>query len=194
MGLAQEQGFDDKGQHLKSASMGFAQMMVGKPTAVSSNPFLPAAASAPPASGEMAIALVLAEMVRAGSIVSGPDLRRAAREVGAALAEGKAVLGRGGEGDDGGSDAREPAVPVAESIDPNGEFLVCLETGRKLKMLAKHLGALGLSPDAYRKRWGLPADYPMVAPRYSEARSEKSRRFWAGRAARLADGALADAA
>lgn len=65
----------------------------------------------------------------------------------------------------------EPAVPVRLSIKP--DYIVCLEDGKKLKMLKRHLmAAYGLTPDAYRKKWGLPADYPMVAPNYAETRRQ----------------------
>jgi predicted transcriptional regulator len=63
----------------------------------------------------------------------------------------------------------EPAVPVRSSIKP--DYIVCLEDGKKLKMLKRHLmTAYGMTPDDYRTKWGLPADYPMVAPNYAEAR------------------------
>jgi predicted transcriptional regulator len=63
----------------------------------------------------------------------------------------------------------EPAVPVRSSIKP--DFIVCLEDGKKLKMLKRHLMTrYGMTPDDYRAKWGLPADYPMVAPNYAEQR------------------------
>ena len=65
-----------------------------------------------------------------------------------------------------------PAVSVKKSIFP--DYIVCLEDGKKLKMLKRHLKtAYNLSPDDYRKRWGLPADYPMVAPNYAKHRKAK---------------------
>lgn len=70
--------------------------------------------------------------------------------------------------------AREPAVPVDRSVTP--EYLVCLEDGRRLKTLKRHLrAAYGLTPEAYRTRWGLPPDYPMVAPGYAKRRSSLAR-------------------
>jgi len=64
---------------------------------------------------------------------------------------------------------REPAVPVKQSIRP--DHLVCLEDGKKLKMLKRHLlRQYNLTPDAYRQKWSLPADYPMVAPDYAAER------------------------
>ena len=63
-----------------------------------------------------------------------------------------------------------PAVPVARSITP--DYLICLEDGRRLKMLKRHLrAAYGMTPEAYRARWRLPPDYPMVAPNYATRRS-----------------------
>ncbi|WP_100085529.1 MucR family transcriptional regulator [Nitrospirillum viridazoti] len=63
-----------------------------------------------------------------------------------------------------------PAVPVRRSVTP--DYIVCLEDGKKLKMLKRHLRtAYNLTPDEYRAKWGLPSDYPMVAPNYAERRS-----------------------
>lgn len=64
-----------------------------------------------------------------------------------------------------------PAVPVKASIKP--DYLICLEDGKKLKLLKRHLRAhFNLTPEQYRAKWGLPPDYPMVAPNYSARRSE----------------------
>ena len=74
----------------------------------------------------------------------------------------------------------KPAVPVRKSITP--EHLICLEDGKKLKMLKRHLrSTYGLTPDAYRAKWGLPPDYPMVAPNYAEARSAFAKQIGLGR-------------
>ncbi len=68
----------------------------------------------------------------------------------------------------------QPAVPINRSITP--DYLICLEDGKKLKMLKRHLKtAYGMSPEEYRERWGLPADYPMVAPSYAERRSKLAK-------------------
>ncbi len=73
----------------------------------------------------------------------------------------------------------EPAVPVSRSITP--DYIVCLEDGRRLKMLKRHLKtAYGMSPDEYRERWGLPADYPMVAPNYAARRSALAKEIGLG--------------
>ncbi|MFG1225752.1 Ros/MucR family transcriptional regulator, partial [Xanthobacter wiegelii] len=61
------------------------------------------------------------------------------------------------------------------------DYIVCLEDGRKLKSLKRHLlAAFGLTPEAYREKWGLPKDYPMVAPNYTAARSEMAKRIGLG--------------
>ncbi len=73
----------------------------------------------------------------------------------------------------------EPAVPVKKSVTP--EYLVCLEDGKKLKMLKRHLKtAYDMTPEQYRERWGLPPDYPMVAPAYAEHRSSLAKRIGLG--------------
>lgn len=78
-----------------------------------------------------------------------------------------------------------PAVPIKKSITP--DFLVCLEDGKKFKSLKRHLRtAYDLSPDQYRARWGLPPDYPMVAPAYAEARSNLAKKMGLGNQRRKA--------
>ena len=72
------------------------------------------------------------------------------------------------------ADRPQPAVPIKKSI--TDDYLICLEDGKKLKMLKRHLKtAYNMSPDEYRERWGLPADYPMVAPSYAEKRSRLAK-------------------
>ena len=72
------------------------------------------------------------------------------------------------------ADRPQPAVPIKRSVTP--DYLICLEDGKKLKMLKRHLKtAYGMSPEDYRERWGLPADYPMVAPSYAEKRSRLAK-------------------
>lgn len=74
----------------------------------------------------------------------------------------------------------KPAVAVRKSITP--EYLVCLEDGKKLKMLKRHLrSTYNMTPDEYRSKWGLPPDYPMVAPKYAEQRSEFAKKIGLGR-------------
>lgn len=75
---------------------------------------------------------------------------------------------------------REPAVSVRASIKP--DYLVCLEDGKKLKMLKRHLMShYDMTPDQYRERWNLPADYPMVAPNYAEKRRDLAKKIGLGR-------------
>jgi predicted transcriptional regulator len=74
----------------------------------------------------------------------------------------------------------KPAVPVRKSITP--DYLICLEDGKKLKMLKRHLrSTFNLTPDQYRQKWGLPADYPMVAPNYADQRSAFAKEIGLGR-------------
>jgi len=84
----------------------------------------------------------------------------------------------------------QPAVPVKKSVTP--EYLICLEDGKKLKMLKRHLKtAFNLTPDQYRDRWGLPPDYPMVAPHYAKHRSSLAKKIGLGTAPRAKNGAAA---
>ena len=73
-----------------------------------------------------------------------------------------------------------PAVPIKRSVQP--DFIVCLESGKKLKILKRHLMTpYNMTPDEYRAKWGLPADYPMVAPNYALARSTLAKELGLGR-------------
>lgn len=78
-----------------------------------------------------------------------------------------------------------PAVPVKRSVTP--DYVVCLEDGRKLKMLKRHLkSAYGLTPEQYRERWDLAPDYPMVAPNYAKQRSRLAKEIGLGTGKRRA--------
>ena len=80
---------------------------------------------------------------------------------------------------------QEPAVPIKQSIQR--EYLVCLEDGAKLQSMKRYLQMqFGLTPNAYRAKWGLPREYPMVAPAFSTKRSELTKQFWLGTALRKA--------
>lgn len=73
----------------------------------------------------------------------------------------------------------QPAVPIKKSVTP--DFIVCLEDGKKLKMLKRHLKTrYNMTPDDYRERWGLGPDYPMVAPNYAEQRSTLAKKIGLG--------------
>ena len=83
--------------------------------------------------------------------------------------------------DGGGAPAEppKPAVSIRRSVKP--DYIVCLEDGKKLKMLKRHLRtAYGMTPDEYRARWGLASDYPMVAPTYAKQRSEFAKKIGLG--------------
>ena len=74
----------------------------------------------------------------------------------------------------------KPAVPIRKSVQP--DYIVCLEDGKKLKMLKRHLtSSYGMTPEEYRRKWGLPDDYPMVAPNYAKTRSELALKLGLGR-------------
>ena len=79
----------------------------------------------------------------------------------------------------------QPAVPVKKSIHP--DYLICLEDGKKLKMLKRHLKtSYNLTPEQYRERWGLPPDYPLVAPNYAKQRSKLAKDIGLGTRGRRA--------
>jgi predicted transcriptional regulator len=78
---------------------------------------------------------------------------------------------------------KEPAVSIKKSI--GADYIICLEDGRKFKSLKRHLRTkYGLSPEEYRTKWGLPKDYPMVAPSYAQARSNLARQMGLGQGGR----------
>ncbi|MAN66346.1 MucR family transcriptional regulator [Hyphomonas sp.] len=79
-------------------------------------------------------------------------------------------------------ETQDPAVPISKSILP--DYLVCLEDGRKLKMLKRYLRSkFDMTPEEYRAKWGLPADYPMVAPNYAKLRSKHAKQIGLGKKA-----------
>ena len=83
-------------------------------------------------------------------------------------------------------DRPQPAVPVRKSVTP--DYIICLEDGRKLKMLKRHLQtAYNMTPEEYRERWGLPADYPMTAPNYARTRSRLAKEIGLGTAGKSRD-------
>ncbi len=77
---------------------------------------------------------------------------------------------------------QEPAVPIKKSVTP--DYIISLESGQKFKSLKRHLmNSYGMTPDEYRAKWGLPRDYPMVAPNYAKSRSELAKTMGLGRKA-----------
>ena len=82
--------------------------------------------------------------------------------------------------EDGTATRQKPAVSIRRSINP--DYIVCLEDGRKLKMLKRYLrAAFNMTPEEYRARWGLPQDYPMVAPNYAKKRSDFAKKMGLGK-------------
>jgi predicted transcriptional regulator len=105
--------------------------------------------------------------------VQQPELPTLIRNVYASL------LSAGAEPEATAREEPRPAISVKRSITP--DFLVCLEDGKKFKSLKRHLRShYNLSPEEYRERWGLPHDYPMVAPKYAEARSQLAKKMGLG--------------
>jgi predicted transcriptional regulator len=77
------------------------------------------------------------------------------------------------------AEAAKPAVSIKKSITP--DYIICLEDGKKFKSLKRHLRTqYNLTPEQYREKWGLPADYPMVAPNYAQARSQLAKQMGLG--------------
>jgi predicted transcriptional regulator len=90
------------------------------------------------------------------------------------------LAGLGGAPREPQAEPQKPAVPIKKSVTP--EYIVCLEDGKKLKMLKRHLrSTYGMTPDEYRSKWALPPDYPMVAPNYAAQRSEFAKKIGLGR-------------
>ena len=78
------------------------------------------------------------------------------------------------------TEMQRPAVPIRKSVTP--DYIICLEDGKKLKMLKRHLrSTYNMTPDEYRAKWGLPPDYPMVAPNYAAQRSDFAKKIGLGR-------------
>jgi predicted transcriptional regulator len=75
-------------------------------------------------------------------------------------------------------EAKAPAVSIRRSVTP--DYLICLEDGKRFKSLRRHLTTFGLTPEQYREKWGLPADYPMVAPNYAAQRSALAKKIGLG--------------
>ncbi|WP_416898638.1 MAG: MucR family transcriptional regulator [Minwuia sp.] len=100
-----------------------------------------------------------------------PDLiRRVHNALQQATSPGDAVV----------DESQEPAVSIKRSITP--DYLICLEDGRKLKMLKRYLRThFDLTPETYRAKWNLPADYPMIAPNYARKRAEMAKSIGLGR-------------
>lgn len=102
-----------------------------------------------------------------------PELIQSVHRAMVSISNGNAMSG-------GGVPVAKPAVPVKRSV--TDAYIVCLEDGLKFKSLKRHLrSAYGMSPEEYRAKWGLPHDYPMVAPNYAEHRSQLAKQIGLGR-------------
>ncbi|MDJ0948720.1 MAG: MucR family transcriptional regulator [Alphaproteobacteria bacterium] len=116
-----------------------------------------------------------AEVVSAyvgNNVVASSDIPDLIRSVHGALSG----LGSGADR----QETQKPAVAVRRSVTP--DFIICLEDGKKLKMLKRHLRTTyNMTPEEYRAKWGLPPDYPMVAPNYAAQRSQFAKRIGLGR-------------
>lgn len=92
-------------------------------------------------------------------------------------------LGEAGEASQAPQERPKPAVPISRSVQH--DYIVCLEDGKRLKMLKRYLRSrYNMTPDEYRRRWGLPPDYPMVAPAYAARRSDFAKQIGLGRGVR----------
>ena len=106
-----------------------------------------------------------------------PDLIRAVH---------RTLYGLGRDNGERGTERPKPAAPINKSLQH--DYIICLEDGKKLKMLKRYLrSTYDLTPDEYRKRWGLPPDYPMVAPAYAARRSEFAKKSGLGKSVRRKD-------
>jgi predicted transcriptional regulator len=118
-----------------------------------------------------------AEIVSAyvgNNMLRSADLPQLIQEIHATLNEITATPGRAD------SEPQKPAVNPKRSVNP--DYIICLEDGLKFKSLKRHLRTkYELTPEAYRRKWGLPADYPMVAPNYARARSALAKKMGLGR-------------
>ena len=124
-------------------------------------------------SAEIVAAYVAQNAIPPASI---PDLIRSVYEALGGLAGGGALPLRPAE-------KQKPAVPISKSV--HDDYIVCLEDGKKLKMLKRYLRSrYDLSPEDYRRKWGLPPDYPMVAPAYAARRSDFAKQIGLGRGVR----------
>jgi len=103
-----------------------------------------------------------------------------AADIPALIAQVHGALSRVSKGaTDAGSDTPKPAISLKRSVTP--EYIVCLEDGKKFKSLKRHLRTqYNMTPEQYREKWSLPADYPMVAPNYAAARSELAKQMGLG--------------
>jgi predicted transcriptional regulator len=131
----------------------------------------------PPGEGLMWLGVGIVAAFVSRNAVPSDNLPEVIRQVHQALA------GLSGAGAAAPQERPKPAVSIGRSVQP--DFIVCLEDGKKLKMLKRYLRSrYDMSPDEYRRRWGLAADYPMVAPAYAARRSDFAKQIGLGRGVR----------
>jgi predicted transcriptional regulator len=122
-----------------------------------------------------------------GNLITSQNLTELIKSVYAALnglANGTTIAPAGSSGPSVRSPGVELAVPIKKSVFPG--YIVCLEDGKQMKMLKRHLMvSYNMTPGEYRERWGLPGDYPMTAPNYAKRRSEIAREIGLGRKLRV---------
>ncbi len=122
---------------------------------------------------DIVAAFVSENTVPAGQI---PDLVRSVHGAMCGLGQAEAAPQKPAE-------KQKPAVPISRSVQ--SDYIVCLEDGKQLKMLKRYLRSrYGLSPEEYRRKWGLQADYPMVAPAYAQRRSDFAKQIGLGKGVR----------
>ena len=142
--------------------------------------FKSAEVETPPMEETSALLEMTADIVSAyvgNNSVSAQDLPAVIHSVHAALSQASSG------GAEAPAEPQEPAVSIRKSITP--DYLICLDDGRKFKSLKRHLRTkYDMSPDEYRAKWGLPKDYPMVAPNYAKARSDLAKQMGLGQGGR----------
>jgi len=127
-------------------------------------------------SADIVSAYVAQNAIQAGAI---PDIIRSVHDALRGLSEPVAAPRP--------AERQKPAVPVSRSVQE--DYIVCLEDGKKLKMLKRYLRSrYNMSPEEYRRKWGLPPDYPMVAPAYAARRSDFAKQIGLGRGVRRRKG------
>jgi predicted transcriptional regulator len=142
-------------------------------------------AAAAPAQGETSEKEILRMVADIVSAFVGNNEVPSAEIGGVIRTVHKALVSVGQAAPEPASEPLTPVVPIRKSVTP--DYIICLEDGKKLKMLKRHLRtAYNMTPEEYRAKWNLPPDYPMVAPNYAAQRSDFARRIGLGRKANVA--------
>jgi predicted transcriptional regulator len=127
-------------------------------------------------SDSIALAVEIVSAFVANNSLPAAELPALLQTVHAAL--GRIASGSAAPGEVEPVAAPTPVVPIRKSVTP--DYIICLDDGRKFKSLRRHLTTLGMSPEQYRAKWGLPVDYPMVAANYAAARSALAKKIGLG--------------